>query len=102
MLVAVGMAAGGEQGGGSGPSASPSSVSVYPYGETPLYGVQWTNGDSTASTDIGFSSTAGGAVSLFARVGPGVASYETADPTPVYWWARHFKNGTGTSWVAAS
>lgn len=95
--------------GGGGPAGDPTGVQLYNYSGDKI-GVQWTTGDSTSSTEIGYSDTSGAEPSsVNARVGPGVETYETGDSGTIsvcvdcrHWWVRHKKNGQVGSWVESS
>ena len=89
----------------SGPSGPPTNASTYNHGDesTPLTGIQWTNGDATATTGYGFSSSQStDPTSNFGSVSPGVTSVETGNNTSDrYWFVRHQKNGQNSVWVFA-
>ena len=99
--AAAGTAAAGSP--GPGPTGPPTNVSTYNVGdeEFPFDGIQWTNGDVTAQTAVGFSTSAGtDPTSNFATRSPGDTSYETGSCTsPRYWWVRHQKNAQFSAWV---
>jgi hypothetical protein len=87
---------------GDPPSGPPTDVSTYNSGdeENPETGIQWTNGDATANTQIGQSTSASvDPTSVYASVAPGVTSYETGIASSNYWYARHAKNGQFSAWV---
>lgn len=101
-------AAAGEAAAGSpapGPTGPPTNASTYNHGDElcPLTGVQWTNGDVTAYTDIGNSASASvDPTSVFVQVSPGVTSHETnVNDTSLFWYVRHTKNSQSTVWVLA-
>lgn len=77
----------------SGPSAPPSNPGAHTTGSGVT--VTWTNGDSTAGTQILQDG------SVVATRSPGLASYDTGDTAAVYnasaWTARHIKNGQTSS-----
>ena len=84
------------------PSGPPTSPQVFEYGGAPYYGVQWTNGDSTAHTEIGNSAAAlSDPAGRDAIVSPGTTSYQTSSEECQYWFVRHVKNGQYTAWVLA-
>lgn len=65
-------------------------------------GVQWTNKDITAQTQIGLSvDVSTQPSSVYWTEGSGVTSYETGTETRCFWWVRHIKNAQTTSWVIA-
>lgn len=101
----LGAAAGEATGGGSPPSGPPTNASVYNAGseDTPEDGVQWTNGDATASTAIGHStSNTVEPTSNFFVASPGVTSYETGTAVASRrWWVKHIKNAQSSVWVLA-
>lgn len=83
------------------PSGPPLSPSAYYYSGS-LVGVQWTNGDGTASTQIGFStSDVIDPLTVTTTVSAGITNYETGATDPCYWYVRHIKNGSTTAWVQA-
>lgn len=94
--------------GDESPIALPSNVSLYYYTGT-FIGVQWTNGDVTASTEIGIGDGIEvEPTAVFDTVGPGVSTYETGmtgligSPPGIRWWVRHVKGGHQTPWVPSS
>jgi len=100
VFFGFGAAAGAEE-DTTPPTAPPSSPSAYYYGGSSV-GVQWTNGDSSASTQVGFStSDIVDPASVTATVSPGITSYETGLGDPCYWYVRHIRNGFTTAWVQA-
>jgi hypothetical protein len=89
--------------GGPGPTGPPKIVEMYTYGGG-LIGIQWTNGDSAASTQIGLDETApfGDDVNHFPPTqAPGVTTFETGTSITEGWFARHIRNGQVTAWVEA-
>ncbi|MEE8608895.1 MAG: hypothetical protein V3S55_14920 [Nitrospiraceae bacterium] len=88
-----------------GPTDPPTNASTYNHGDeiNPLTGVQWTNGDATAHTDLGNSTSASvDPTSVFVQVSPGVTSHETnVNNTSLFWYVRHTKNSQSTVWVLA-
>ena len=102
MLMAAGETA---STAGPGPTGPPTSPSTYNHGDelNPLTGVQWTNGDATAHTDLGNSASASvDPTSVFIQVSPGVTSHETNVNDPaLFWYVRHTKNAQSTVWVLA-
>lgn len=94
--------------GDESPIALPSNVSLFYYTGT-FIGVQWTNGDVTASTEIGIGDgIEAEPTAVFDTVGPGVSTYETGmtgtigSPPGIRWWVRHVKGGHQTPWVPSS
>lgn len=85
---------------GVGPQGAPTNVTVYFYAGSKV-GVQWTNGDEDAQTQL---ARTGGAepTSADATVGPGQVSYETGSTEEFFWWVRHIRNGQTGSWVLAT
>lgn len=96
----MGMAAGAADGGCvTPPTGDPTNVSTYTYGGSKI-GVQWTNEDGAAQTQIGNSlDTMTEPSSVFATVAPGVTSYETETTIECVWWVRHIRCGIVGSWV---
>lgn len=96
--------------GDEGPIAPPSNVSLFYYNGT-FIGVQWTNGDVTASTEIGIGDgIEAEPTAVFDTVGPGVSTYETETTgvithhgqPGIRWWVRHVKGRHRTPWVPSS
>lgn len=92
-------------GGGSppvGPTGPPTNASTF---ETtgPATGIQWTNGDVTATTGFGKSnSNSVDPTSQFGSVSAGTSSVDTGDSVlNKFWYVRHQKNGIDTVWVLA-
>lgn len=91
----------------SAPTNPPLNVSAYSVGNRGiLTGVQWTNGDTDANTEIGRSdSNAVEPVGIFendfvfGNVAPGETSFNTQDERNCYWWVRHRKNAQYSVWV---
>ena len=102
MGAAVGAASGGSPAGPTGP---PTNASTYNAGDegSPSTGIQWTNGDATATTAYGFSSSQSvDPTSNFGSVAAGITSVETGDSTEGrFWYVRHQKNEQSTVWVLA-
>lgn len=82
------------------PTGPPTNASAYTYSGS-LIGVQWTNGDSLANTEIGFNSSDADPTSVTDTVGPGDTTYETATEDRCFWSVRHIRNGFVTVWVRA-
>lgn len=106
MIEAVGMllAAAGEKVRTMDPPTGPPTSPSLTIGGGGVITVQWSNGDTTASTQIGKSDFIGvDPSSVFTTASPGATSKNTGetDPCP-YWFVRHFKNGVATAWVQAS
>ena len=100
----MGAAADGATGGApAGPTGPPTNGSVYNAGteESPLTGVQWTNGDVTANTGYGHSNSPSvDPTGNFGSVAPGITSVNTEDfDASKQWYVRHQKNGQNTVWV---
>lgn len=103
MLVPAMISAAGKALVGPPPSGPPTNVSTFNAGDegSPRTGVQWTNADVTAQTQVGFStSPVVDPAGVFISVNPGVTSVDTGDSTAGrFWFARHAKNGQFTVWV---
>lgn len=96
---------------GGGPSAAPGGVSlgyVSGAGSAPAEGrVTWTNGDVTASTEVGvFYPLNGSYVETVHTASPGATSLDTGVTGWVgpytlgdQYGVRHLKNGLATAWV---
>lgn len=101
MVLAAGTAA--ASGSPTGPDGPPTNVSTYNEGdeEFPRTGVQWTNGDVLAITQVGFStSPVVDPTSVWTNVAAGETNIDTGDNTAGrYWWARHNRGGQNTVWV---
>lgn len=85
----------------SAPTGPPTNASAYAYAGDRV-GVQWTNGDSTAETEI--ARTGATTVQPTARefiVPATETAYQTGQTDRCYWWVRHRKNGQYTVWVIA-
>ncbi len=82
------------------PSGPPTNASAYPYGGD-LVGVQWTNGDTSASTQVGYNIDDLDPTSVTATVSPSLTTYETGTEDECFWSVRHIKNGQVTAWVRA-
>lgn len=83
------------------PSDTPKHASAYFYGGGRI-GLQWANGDPTAYTQAGLSSS--GSVeptSVVQSAFPGETSMETNETATATWWVRHLKSGIAGSWVRA-
>lgn len=87
------------------PAAAPSNVTLYSYSGNRV-GVQWVNGDATASTEIGTSlspSTEPAGAEYVAP--PGATRRETDYAGSIglggtrWFWCRHVKGGQRTAWV---
>lgn len=85
---------------GPGPTGPPTNGLEYIYGGNKI-GLQWTNGDSAAFTEIGRSSS-GEPSSAQDSVAPGVTTYETGTTTSDEWWVRHARNGQFSAWAKIS
>jgi len=112
MLAPAGWAGAGgwaqQQGVGGAPSGAPSNGSLYRHSGDKV-GVQWSNGDVTANTEIRFFDQAGGCpplpiednTALRWTVGSGVTQHEffieDTDPLCSYWLA-HKKGGVYSAW----
>lgn len=99
---------------GGGPSATPGGASLTYASGGPApqdINVVWSNGDITASTEIGQFTALGVFVSVLHEAAPAVTSWGPvavngwiiSDPgqalTPIKIGVRHKKNGITTSWV---
>ncbi len=90
----------------TGPTAAPISPSLYTYGNK--IGVQWTSGDATAETEIGYRADPFATLEptvITDKVAPAVTGYETGftkNQQVCTWWVRHRKGGQVTAWVAAT
>ena len=78
---------------------------MYSYGGG-LIGLQWTNGDPLAETEVGFrldNTRTLEPTSVLTKVSPGVTGYETGETagenTTCTWWIRHKRGGSTTAWV---
>jgi hypothetical protein len=82
----------GIEGGGGGPSGAPSGLSVYEYQGGSKYGIQWSNGDSSAQTELEDSGQllSAGTSSADQGVKAGSGAHT--------WKARHLKNGVYSSY----
>lgn len=83
------------------PSGPPTNTSAYTYSGDKI-GVQWSNGDITAETEI--ARTAGALIEPTARdyIAPATeTSFQTGSTSRCYWWVRHRKNGQYSAWVFA-
>lgn len=103
MLLGVGEALGVD-----GPSADPSSASLSYYSGS-LLRLTWTNGDATASTQIGWGTSSDEPASVTATSSPGITQYNTgvsgtisATSIATYPWVRHVKNSQYSDWVRSS
>lgn len=104
MLPMQGAACAAGVGATGPPSGSPSG------GVTSLWGgdkisLDWTNGDSTASTQIYFKDDASGCPSgspadeeYINTVSPGVSTYDTSKTSACNFFLRHVKNGQYSAW----
>jgi len=82
-------------------TGAPTNPTAYIYAGK-YAGVQWTNGDVSAQTELGVS--VGPLIdpsTRFAIVPAGETSTETGSLTRCYWYVRHRKNGQYTAWVHA-
>ena len=95
--------------GGSGPSAAPSMGSLYRYDGTKI-GVQWTNGDATASTRVYYTDSTSTCPSTFpddvepskGTASPGATTLETGDEDTIEqcsYWIVHIKNSIFSDFV---
>lgn len=101
MLFAAAAAAGHTVGAGEGPLGAPSNASAFPYGGG-LVGVQWTNGDATAVTQVALTGGADPTASdVVATAAAGATTYESGTTTQGFWFVRHAKNGQFSSWTVA-
>ena len=83
------------------PSGAPTSASAYTYGGT-LVGVQWTNTDTNAHTELGIGAdSTTDPTSVSASAAPGETTYETGTTTKCWWYVRHKRNGQASAWVYA-
>ena len=82
------------------PDGPPTNASAYPYGGT-LVGVQWTNGDPLASTQIGYNISNADPTSVTDTVGFGTTTFETGTEDECFWSVRHIRNTFVTVWVRA-
>lgn len=82
------------------PEGDPTNTAAFFYGGS-LVGLQWTNGDTQAYTEIGLSGSLAVEPSAATDVvAPGVTSYETGVTTETQWWVRHQRSGLFGSWVS--
>lgn len=103
MIHLVGLAAAGKLPNepGDPPAGLPTNVSTYTYGGDRT-GVQWTNGDTDAYTEVGRSASAGvEPVSGSYIASPGATNLETGETATEHWWVRHYKNSQDGAWVYA-
>lgn len=82
-------------------TGAPTDTTAYIYGGQ-YAGVQWTNGDVSAETEVGIGigpllEPSG----RFAIAPAGETSINTGSLTRCYWFVRHRKNGQYTAWVHA-
>ena len=95
-------AGGGDPDPDPGPSGPPTNASTF---ETtgPATGIQWTNGDSSATTGFGKSNSASvDPTSQFGSVSAGTTSVDTGDSVlNKFWYVRHQKDSIDTVWVLA-
>lgn len=85
----------------SPPTGPPTNASAYVYAGDRV-GVQWTNGDSTAETEIARTTAALLQPTAREFVVPATeTAYQTGQTDRCYWWVRHRKNGQYTVWVIA-
>ena len=99
--AAVGTTASEETPDTTPPSGPPTNASAYTYGGS-LIGVQWTNGDSTAETEI--ARTTAALIEPTSRdyiVPPTETAFQTGETERCYWWVRHRKNSQYSTWVLA-
>lgn len=81
---------------GLGPTGPPTGGAEFVYAGNKI-GLQWTNGDPLAFTEIGQSESEP-TVALY-QVGPGETTYETGTTTSNEWWVRHLRNGQRSAWA---
>ena len=105
----AGAAADGAILGGTGPSAAPSNGSLFRHSGTKI-GVQWTNGDPTASTRIYFTATDTACPSTFpddveplkGTASPGATIFDTDDSDSgeqCSYYIVHIKDGIFSAFV---
>lgn len=102
MLAPVGIAAAASVGDTSGPSGDPMNLTRFIYSGNKV-GLEWENGDATASTEIWRSEympTPPSDPSYVKTESPGVTVTETGDYESEGWYyfARHVKNGQYSDW----
>ena len=104
-VVALLIAAGAKNASPVGPDADPSNVTAYESDPVKSwYDCTWTNGDSSAYTQISEDNK----VSVVKTLSPGVT--DSANGGSMFWtltevnsgdlWLRHTKNGINGDWVA--
>lgn len=83
-----------------GPSDVPDGTGTEEYGSGPLARLLWTNGDASASTQIGQS--IGWWITpdtIYDTVAPGITAEDTNSTSFCFWWVRHIRNDQVTAWV---
>lgn len=90
--------------GAAGPTGAPTSATNTSTGQTTST-AGWTNGDSSAQTEISIGTVASGTYSVLATLDAAVASYAftglTAG-TDYQWRVRHVKNGQYSSYLSST
>lgn len=86
------------------PSAAPTDPVLVVFGGTgDLFGISWTNGDSTAETEIGYYEDPTGVTeptTYIDKVAPGLTTWNSTNFSyACYYWIRHRKGGSVSAWV---
>ena len=91
-----------------GPTGPPVSPTMYSYSGG-FIGIQWTNGDSSAETEVAFVDDNTRTIEpsspseIQTKVSPGVTGWESEQSADTCtWYVRHKKGGQTTAWVIAT